>query len=194
MDDWSSLSSNVNDMSWMGHPNRTMPAGQGLMDRPLLVRNDATWEESEASQQGQSSGVSPASSVSDGSTETPPDGSSAPTMVHSGSSTCTDTWSIGLAEQDEADNEMSWEQGSDDVLTVPKLEPGEGEIAMGDIKAAPQATTQQADGQAAPQAKQKRPRGRPRKHPLNPVLSASKITKGRSKTGCITCRCVLLLR
>lgn len=33
----------------------------------------------------------------------------------------------------------------------------------------------------------KRPRGRPRKHPV--VLeSTSKVTKGRSKTGCITCR------
>jgi hypothetical protein len=35
----------------------------------------------------------------------------------------------------------------------------------------------------------KRPRGRPRKNPSTniPVL-ASKVTKGRSKTGCITCR------
>ncbi|OBT93486.1 hypothetical protein VE01_08691 [Pseudogymnoascus verrucosus] len=33
----------------------------------------------------------------------------------------------------------------------------------------------------------KRPRGRPRKHPVVPE-SLNKITKGRSKTGCITCR------
>lgn len=33
----------------------------------------------------------------------------------------------------------------------------------------------------------KRPRGRPRKHPL-PSESSNKIAKGRSKTGCITCR------
>lgn len=33
----------------------------------------------------------------------------------------------------------------------------------------------------------KRPRGRPRKHPVVPE-STNKITKGRSKTGCITCR------
>ena len=33
----------------------------------------------------------------------------------------------------------------------------------------------------------KRPRGRPRKHPVVPE-SINKITKGRSKTGCITCR------
>lgn len=33
----------------------------------------------------------------------------------------------------------------------------------------------------------KRPRGRPRKHPVLPE-STNKVTKGRSKTGCITCR------
>lgn len=36
--------------------------------------------------------------------------------------------------------------------------------------------------------KTKRPRGRPRKHPLTPAVNANKSTKGRSKTGCITCR------
>lgn len=36
---------------------------------------------------------------------------------------------------------------------------------------------------------QKRPRGRPRKHPVvQPLPNAAKSTKGRSKTGCITCR------
>ena len=34
----------------------------------------------------------------------------------------------------------------------------------------------------------KRGRGRPRKHPLVPVGAVQKVTKGRSKTGCITCR------
>lgn len=33
-----------------------------------------------------------------------------------------------------------------------------------------------------------RKRGRPRKHPLPPPSSQVKVTKGRSKTGCITCR------
>lgn len=36
--------------------------------------------------------------------------------------------------------------------------------------------------------KTKRPRGRPRKHPLTPAVNANKSAKGRSKTGCITCR------
>ncbi|CUS12563.1 unnamed protein product [Tuber aestivum] len=34
----------------------------------------------------------------------------------------------------------------------------------------------------------KRGRGRPRKHPLPPFGAVQKVTKGRSKTGCITCR------
>lgn len=33
-----------------------------------------------------------------------------------------------------------------------------------------------------------RKRGRPRKHPLPVPGAQSKIIKGRSKTGCITCR------
>lgn len=35
---------------------------------------------------------------------------------------------------------------------------------------------------------EKRGRGRPRKHPVAPLKVMQKITKGRSKTGCITCR------
>lgn len=34
----------------------------------------------------------------------------------------------------------------------------------------------------------RRPRGRPRKHPKSPTTTISKPPKGRSKTGCITCR------
>lgn len=34
----------------------------------------------------------------------------------------------------------------------------------------------------------KRGRGRPRKHPVQPPKTIQKVTKGRSKTGCITCR------
>lgn len=34
----------------------------------------------------------------------------------------------------------------------------------------------------------KRPRGRPRKHPLPSPDTQPKVAKGRSKTGCITCR------
>ncbi|KAK6498125.1 hypothetical protein TWF506_004365 [Arthrobotrys conoides] len=39
-----------------------------------------------------------------------------------------------------------------------------------------------------PQQPVKRPRGRPRKNPPNPPEPKSKVAKGRSKTGCLTCR------
>jgi hypothetical protein len=106
-------------------------------------------------------------------------------MVHSTSSSCADSWSVGCAERDDIERESNWEQGSDDVLTQPKIEP-EDDFNFDDLKAPPAQDTQLDTSN--PQAKQKRPRGRPRKHPLTSVVSASKVTKGRSKTGCITCR------
>lgn len=45
------------------------------------------------------------------------------------------------------------------------------------------------DSQPSPdRAIAKRPRGRPRKHPIAQSTSITKPPKGRSKTGCITCR------
>ncbi|KAH6847249.1 fungal-specific transcription factor domain-containing protein [Chaetomium sp. MPI-CAGE-AT-0009] len=86
----------------------------------------------------------------------------------------------------------SWEEGSDGILTVPKLEPLEDDdFCMDDFQEAPSPPTptllchQQG---ALDQPKTKRPRGRPRKHPLIPSVPTNKITKGRSKTGCLTCR------
>jgi hypothetical protein len=106
----------------------------------------------------------------------------APPMAHSTSS-CTDSWSSGGAEREDVETESQWEQGSDDVLAVAKLEPVEDEFNLHDLQTVPPVDTAQG---AAP--KPKRPRGRPRKHPLTPVVPANKVTKGRSKTGCITCR------
>lgn len=116
------------------------------------------------------------------------DTSSAPAMVHSASSSCTDSWSTGYVEREDGDTDIHWEQGSDDVLTIPKLEPMEDDFNLDDLKAAPLTPVANSEPSSAMQAKQKRPRGRPRKHPLTPMVNTSKITKGRSKTGCITCR------
>lgn len=115
------------------------------------------------------------------------DASSAPTMVHSASSSCTDSWSTGYVERDDVEMDNNWEQGSDDILTIPKLEPMDDDLRLDELKAAPLAPTAESDAPTS-HAKQKRPRGRPRKHPLTPIIGASKVTKGRSKTGCITCR------
>jgi hypothetical protein len=88
--------------------------------------------------------------------------------------------------------EPSWEEGSDGILTVPKLEPLEDDdFCMDDFQEAPSPPTPTLPCHpqgALDQPKQKRPRGRPRKHPLIPNVAPNKITKGRSKTGCLTCR------
>ncbi|CCX05347.1 fungal-specific transcription factor domain-containing protein [Pyronema domesticum] len=44
------------------------------------------------------------------------------------------------------------------------------------------------DAPHMPEVPVKRGRGRPRKHPIVPAKPVQKITKGRSKTGCVTCR------
>jgi hypothetical protein len=126
--------------------------------------------------------LSPAST----SIEAPLASSSAPTMVHSASSSCTESWTSGNADHDDMDNDAHWEQGSDDVLTIPKMEPMDDDFRFEDYQ--PQPSTPTVSSEQTDPPKQKRPRGRPRKHPLTAVVSASKVTKGRSKTGCITCR------
>ena len=122
--------------------------------------------------------------------------SATPAMVHSASSSsCPDSWSIGCGDLDEltgagsGDNDMPWEQGSDDILTMPKLEPLEDDdFCMDDFKEAPLAPVLDPADPTLAQPKLKRPRGRPRKHPLTPIVTTNKIAKGRSKTGCLTCR------
>jgi len=116
------------------------------------------------------------------------DGSSAPAMIHSTSSSCADSWSTGYVDTDDNDQDIHWEQGSDGVLTVPKLEPIDDDIDLGGLKEAPLTPVRVESVSPTSQSKQKRPRGRPRKHPLSPVVNTGKVTKGRSKTGCITCR------
>lgn len=132
------------------------------------------------------------SPISTGMDNSAMDHSCAPTMVHSASSSCTDSWSTAHADAfdgDDADNDVVWEQGSDDILTVPKLEPLDDDFKLDDVKEAPLNTAESSlISPTTTQPKQKRPRGRPRKHPLAPVVNPSKVTKGRSKTGCITCR------
>jgi hypothetical protein len=88
----------------------------------------------------------------------------------------------------------AWEHQADDaqnydILAVPKLEPmDDDDFRLDDLKEAPLAADTNADAPAQAQPKTKRPRGRPRKHPLTPIVTANKVTKGRSKTGCLTCR------
>lgn len=87
-------------------------------------------------------------------------------------------------------HELSWDPDSDDsMLPLPKLEPlDDDDFCMDHIKEAPTNALPNSDGSMLDQPKTKRPRGRPRKHPIAPIVPANKVTKGRSKTGCLTCR------
>ncbi|TGJ82444.1 hypothetical protein E0Z10_g6323 [Xylaria hypoxylon] len=81
-----------------------------------------------------------------------------------------------------ANDDVNWEHSADE--TMPKIEPVEDDcFRMDEVQEAPRASVPRSG-----QPKTKRPRGRPRKHPLTSQVVNSKIAKGRSKTGCITCR------
>lgn len=122
--------------------------------------------------------------------------STAPTMIHSVSTSSTESWGMAYVGSDDmaginnksSDTDIQWEQAPDDILTMPKLEPlDDDEFHLDDVKEAP-VTFVPSEGQEAIPVKAKRPRGRPRKHPLTPVVTTNKVAKGRSKTGCLTCR------
>ncbi|KAJ5960563.1 uncharacterized protein N7479_007713 [Penicillium vulpinum] len=69
----------------------------------------------------------------------------------------------------------------DDIMEIPKVE--ELEELDDDLLSIKQADVESGAPAAVP-----RKRGRPRKHPLPVPGGQAKVTKGRSKTGCITCR------
>ncbi|KAK4198840.1 fungal-specific transcription factor domain-containing protein [Triangularia verruculosa] len=87
-------------------------------------------------------------------------------------------------------DQMPWEQDDSDDLLTAKLEPLDDDgFCMDDLGEAPATPIGGvAHALGLDQPKPKRPRGRPRKHPLTPNLTANKVTKGRTKTGCLTCR------
>ncbi|KAI0400757.1 hypothetical protein F4802DRAFT_609934 [Xylaria palmicola] len=84
---------------------------------------------------------------------------------------------------------MDWTHSAGDGSAVPKIEPvDDDDFRMDDVQEAPRRTVAKPDRPSSSQPKAKRPRGRPRKYPLTPQVINNKIAKGRSKTGCITCR------
>lgn len=112
-----------------------------------------------------------------------------PAMIHSAASSSAHSWSTSFSqstsEAEDADQDVHWEQDSDDVLLAAKNEPLEDDVfRIDDLKEASR-TTPVPESRAAHslQTKTKRPRGRPRKHPITPVVSSAKTAKGRSKTG-----------
>jgi hypothetical protein len=116
--------------------------------------------------------------------------SSALTMATSAGSSGTDPWSsTGFVEEEEEDAaDFNWDE-EDGVLVAPKLEP------VDDVDMAEFSPVVDVKASALPETPRspvttqvKRPRGRPRKHPKPTPESLTKVAKGRSKTGCITCR------
>ncbi|OAA50520.1 Zn(2)-C6 fungal-type DNA-binding domain protein [Metarhizium rileyi] len=173
---------------WAG--DRGVSADDGVwqgMVLPSPSPTETAWKGAPLSKPLQTGQLSPVSSG----VGTGLDSSSVPTTAHSVSSSCTDSWSIGYVEQDDEDNEVpweTWEHNQDEVATAPKLEPNDDDVKIGDVTVAPLTSLHQFAPQNNPETKQKRPRGRPRKHPHTPAVNTNKVTKGRSKTGCITCR------
>ena len=105
------------------------------------------------------------------------------TIVTPATSSCTDPWSSSGFVEEEGD--VNWDDQDEDMLLVPKLEPVDDDVDMADMKESSVPDTPSA---STSPVTTKRPRGRPRKHPkINPD-SVGKVAKGRSKTGCITCR------
>lgn len=154
---------------------------RGIVTPPSPRSADIAWNDSGPRPSSQNGQLSPVSTGM----ESAFDNSCIPSMSAStAASTCNDSWSSGTGERDDMSTEMQWEQQADDMAIVPKLEPLEENISFDELAIAPSLPSAMGDAHG----KQKRPRGRPRKHPLTPMINASKITKGRSKTGCITCR------
>jgi hypothetical protein len=108
---------------------------------------------------------------------------SAITMVSSATSSNGDPWSSSGWVEEEDDADINWDQ-EDDGDVVPKIEPID-DVDMADFSDMKESETTSS---ASTPAQAKRPRGRPRKHPKPTAESMAKIAKGRSKTGCITCR------
>ncbi|CAK7563564.1 MAG: hypothetical protein SEPTF4163_001433 [Sporothrix epigloea] len=101
------------------------------------------------------------------------------------------TYTEGIHNHADPDGEMQWDFEDGQSLAILKSEPIEdGNICLSDFEEAPANYDPLEINTVDTTIKLKRPRGRPRK--LSNVQAAaaiaSKVAKGRSKTGCITCR------
>ena len=108
--------------------------------------------------------------------------SSAITILTSATSSCTDPWSSpGFVE----DEEVEEVEQDDEFLLEPKLEPEDEDVNMDNVQ---ETSVENTPSVSTVPVTGKRPRGRPRKHPKPLPEDKAKVTKGRSKTGCLTCR------
>ena len=133
-------------------------------------------------------GMSTARSSMDGSDAS---SSSALTIVTSATSSCTDQWSPpgGFVEDEEDDgSDFNWSQ-EDEMLLEPKPEPMDTDtVDLANIAEVKESVAPESPTSVTTPPQMKRPRGRPRKNPKPNLEMMAKVTKGRSKTGCLTCR------
>lgn len=115
-------------------------------------------------------------------------GGTIPPMIHSAASSSADSWSTSWSEDievEDADQEPHWEHDAEGALAMPKIEPLEDDsFSMDSIKEVPRMVDREHANDDSVPPKVKRPRGRPRKHPIPQPATTSKVAKGRSKTGC----------
>lgn len=97
------------------------------------------------------------------------------------------TMASELASSSDTDGEDAINEPDSDV--VPKTEDDE-ETYMEEIKRVESSESPEikADGPKRNAANPKKRRGRPRKNPPSSATAMAKVTNGRSKTGCLTCR------
>lgn len=105
----------------------------------------------------------------------------------SASSMSASTMASELASSSDTDGEDAINEPDIDV--VPKTE-DEEETYIEEIKRVESSESPdiKADGPKRNAANPKRRRGRPKKYPPSSATTLTKVTKGRSKTGCLTCR------
>ncbi|OAA66042.1 OefC protein [Cordyceps fumosorosea ARSEF 2679] len=150
------------------------------MAHPKPNPRDNPWTPPAVSNSSPGSEISPLSGLV-------PNGTNVARSSYSTASSCEESWAGSSADHDEVDRELNWDewdQGSVSALIIPKNEPAdEDDVAMSEFKAV---TLAPESGTVVPV--QKRGRGRPRKNPIPAPTNGIKVTKGRTKTGCITCR------
>ncbi|ATY58267.1 C6 transcription factor [Cordyceps militaris] len=143
--------------------------------------SDKTWAPPATLNSAHSSQASPPSGLTTS-------GTNNDRISYSGASSCEGSWASSTTDHDQAERDLNWdewEEGSDSAPIKPKNEPVDDEdITMSEVKIPTLASPEKSI--VAPG--QKRGRGRPRKNPIPAPTNGTKVTKGRSKTGCITCR------
>lgn len=166
---------------------RDLAAGE---DSPTVVPTSSGWANLVPTAQMSTVPLSPMSTEQEMPCVVVDSGTAAPPVLRSAASpdTIWDTYQDD-GPTESAHIDLNWDRSTDDGSTVFKVEPGEDDsFCMDDVQEAPRLSVSGSDRLSSGQPKTKRPRGRPRKHPLNQQVVNSKVTKGRSKTGCITCR------